>query len=92
MTERERNSAVTLIEKSIREFKIVTDGTFQIMGGFGRLPVSEKMEDRVTNIERSINQFTIEGAGVRVDGTLDTGYSVFPDDRYGQLQVNQAIE
>ncbi len=92
MTDVERNSAVTLMEKSIRDFKIVTDGTFEIMGGFGRLPVSETMEERVTNIERSINQFSLEGAGVGIGGTFDNGYVVFPDDRYGQSQVNQAIE
>lgn len=92
MTEVERNSAVTLMERSIREFKIVTDGTFQIEGGFGRLPVSETIEDRVTNIERSINQFRLEGSGVNIGGTFDTGYVVLPQDRYGQLQVNQTIE
>ncbi len=76
MTELERLSLVGHMEKMIREFSIISAGNGVVEGGFGRLPVSDNIEDRINNIHRSINEFRLEGSGIDVAGDFDNGFAL----------------
>jgi hypothetical protein len=76
MTNQERLTEVTHMEKMIREFRIIVAGDADIQGGFGHLPKSDHLPTRVTNIERSINKFHLRGNGVDISGNFDDGFTI----------------
>jgi len=76
MSDEERLLLVGHMERMIRDFRIVVTGGADIEGGFGPLPKSSDMKARVSNLERSLNQFHLVGHGVDVSGNLDNGLVV----------------
>ena len=76
MTDNERLSLVGYMEKHIREHVIVLAGDGNIEGGFGHLPKSDDLHERMSNIERSISQFYLRANGVDVAGNFDDGFII----------------
>lgn len=79
MTDEEQRRLLGL-EKTIRNFKLVVNGTDQLSGGFGELsPVNDPLE-RLANIEKAFQNFDIVGGlGVNVEGSIRKGYCVTVD-------------
>lgn len=67
---------LTKMEKHIREFSIVVTGPAQVEGGFGPLPPSTDDSQRIANLQRSIDQFTLVGNEVDVQGSFHDGFSI----------------
>ncbi len=66
-----------MTERQIREFRVISAGNGVVEGGFGRLPVSDNIEERINNIHRSIGGFRLEGNGIDVAGNFDSGFALF---------------
>lgn len=65
------------MEYFVRNFQIVVVGDAIVVGGFGDLPKSDGVEDRINNLERSINRFSLAGDNVlEVSGSLEEGYVI----------------
>lgn len=78
MTDEERLSK---LESTIRNFRLVTNGTDQIQGGFAKLPdKSSDIFQRLSNVEKSFKDFKISGGnGVNVEGSIHKGFCVTID-------------
>lgn len=71
---RTNEERIAQLEKHVRNFKIITAGNGEISGGFGRLPPSEDIGERLANLEKAIAKFTLSGNNVQVSGSFDSGY------------------
>lgn len=64
------------LEKQVRNFKVVVAGNGNIEGGFGELPPSGEMGDRISNLEQATEKFSMGGNNVQIAGSFDTGFIV----------------
>ncbi len=65
------------LEDTIRNFRIAHAGDGLLRGNFGWLPDNFKdLKDQIANMQRSIDQFQLEGDDLNVSGSFDKGYTV----------------
>lgn len=77
MTDAELHSRAAKLEKLINNFRIINpDGA--VKWGFGKLHAgASDIEERVSNIERSVEKFTLGGdATVKVAGSFASGFAI----------------
>ena len=68
---------LTKLEYHIRNFNIVVVGDAIVFAEFGKLPKSSDTSERISNLEKSIADFSMVGdATIEVSGTFDEGYSI----------------
>lgn len=74
MTDEER---IRKLENTVRNFKLIVNGTDQIQGGFPRLRKGESLEQRVQNLEQAFGGFSVQvGLGATIDGSIENGYAL----------------
>ncbi len=62
---------------TIRNFRIAHAGEGLLRGGFGNLPDNFKnLDDQMAQIQRSVDQFHLEGDSLTVSGSFNKGYTV----------------
>ncbi len=62
---------------TIRNFRIAHAGDGLLRGSFGWLPDSfQDLKDQIANMQRSTDQFNLEGDDLNVSGSFDKGYTV----------------
>lgn len=65
------------LENTVRGFKLVTNGTDQVLGGFDELKSKTSFADRLTHLEKLHENFRIVGGNnVTVEGSMATGYAI----------------
>ncbi len=62
---------------TVRNFRIAHAGDGLLRGNFGNLIDQFKdLQHQMENLQRSVDQFTLEGDGLNVSGSFDKGYTV----------------
>ncbi len=90
MTENELQSHVGKLEKQLREFRIENPQGV-VKGSFGRIPQASNLDERVANVEKSVQDFRLFGDhDVSVSGTLKDGF-IIESERRGGLNAQAGL-
>jgi hypothetical protein len=67
---------LTEMEKQVRDFRLVYVGSGSLEGGFGPLPHSDSMSERIKNLHIAMDNFKLVGNGFDVAGSFDKGFMI----------------
>ena len=67
---------LTKLEKQVLEFRIVVAGGGAVHGGFGELTRSNVQSERISNLQRSVRDFSVVGDNMNIAGNFDDGFVI----------------